>query len=258
VPRREFAARPDFFVHDHARHAAYSGAMNVLAWSAAAALLATAATAFAQPAKPSLPVLDAEGRAALTCAAAFAIVASEQQRGERAALAFPPLAVRGKEFFVRFGARTMDATGASREAVRALLEGEVARLQRQALAAGDADATVAATIPPCLPRLDAEVPPLPKPSLAQCAAILALAYDEVHAREGLSPAARDLKVLANVLESRERKALAEQGLAGSAADRRIAETHEAMLRQASTSGGVETYDLQTCYDLAQPEKGSHY
>jgi len=40
---------------------------------------------------------------------------------------------------------------------------------------------------------------------------MALAYDEVHSRDGLSPAARDLKILANVLESRERKALTEQG-----------------------------------------------
>jgi hypothetical protein len=221
-------------------------------------VLAPLASAQQPAAKPAPIALDADGRAALTCAAAFAIVASEQQRGEQAALAFPPLAVRGKEFFARFGARTMDAAGASREAVRALLEGEVARLQQQAVASGDADATMAAAMTPCVARLDAEVSPLRKPSLSQCAAILALAYEEVHAREGLSPAARDLKTLANVLESRERAALTEQGLTGNAADRRVAEDHDAMLKQALATGGVEKYDLRTCYDLARPDEKSHY
>lgn len=230
---------------------------------AAAALSVLAASVSAQPAptsapSPSVPVLDADRRAALTCAAAFAIVASEQQRGGRAALAFPPMAARGKEYFARFGASTMDATGASREAVRALLEGEVARLQGEARASGDADATMAATIPPCLARLDAEVPPLPKPSLAQCAAIMAMAYEEVHAREGLSASARDLKTLANVLESRERKALTAQGVTGNAADQRVAEAHEATRKQALEGRGVEAYDLQACYDFAQPEEAGHY
>lgn len=229
-----------------------------------AVVLATAAAvpvSAAQPATPAgapLPSLEGVDRTALTCAAAFAIVASEQRRGARAALAFPPLAARGREYFARFGARTMDATGAGRDAVRALLEAEVARLQRQAIAGGDADATIGAALPPCLVRLDAEIPPLPKPTLAQCAAIMSLAYDELHAREGLSAAARDLKTLASVLESRERKALGAQGIAGNAADRRIAETHDAMRRQALEAPGVERYDLQTCYELAQPDAGGHY
>ena len=229
--------------------------------SATAGLAALANPVFAQPpVSPAVDTskLDAEGRAGLTCAAAFAIAASEQQRGERAALALPPLAVRGKEYFVRFAARTMDATGANREAVRALLQDEVARLQRAAIAGGDADEAMAAAIAPCLARLDAEVPPLPKPSLAQCTAIMTLAYEEVHAREGLSASARDLKTLASVLESRERKALTAQGVAGNAADRRIAETHDAMLKQVLDGGGAEAYDLQTCYELAQPEESSHY
>ncbi|HUQ14135.1 MAG TPA: hypothetical protein VM055_07660 [Novosphingobium sp.] len=228
-----------------------------MAKGAIAAALAAQPLA-AQP-TPAPPRLTPERQAALTCAAAFAIVASGQARGEQAALAFPSLAVRGREFFVRFGAATIDATGASREAVRAMLEGEVARFQREAAAGGDPDATVAAVMPACLTRLDAEVPPLPKPSLAQCAAMLALAYEEVHSREGLSASARDLKTLAAVLESREREALTGEGITGDAADRRLAESHDAMLQESlATPAGVEKYELATCYELAKPKDGGHY
>ena len=228
--------------------------------AAALAAFAVAPLAAQSPAPPVLPALDADQQAQLTCSAAFAVVASEQARGVESALAWPPLKVRGREYFVRFGARTIDATGASREAVRALLEGEVARLQKLAVDNRNPDGAVASVIRPCLDRLDAEVPPLPKPTLAQCASIMALAYEEVYAKEGLNGAeARDLKILAAVLEARQRKALEAQQLSGGEIDRRIAEAHDAMLKEALAEGpGVERYDLAACYDLAKPEKTAHY
>ena len=51
--------------------------------------------------------LTPEHRAALQCAAVFAIVASEQANGAPAALAFPPLAVRGKRYFVEVSTRVV-------------------------------------------------------------------------------------------------------------------------------------------------------
>jgi len=220
--------------------------------------LAAQAPATQVPA-PAAPQVDADTAAGLRCAAAFAIVASEQRRGLPTALGFPPLAERGREYFVRVGARAMDRTKLSREAVRGLLEADVARLQEEAKASADPEAAVMNVMNPCLARLEAEVPPLPKPTLGQCAAILSLAYDEVYAKEGLSSAARDLKILANVLESRERKALETQGITGNQADRRVGETHDAMLKEAvGSASGVEKYDLQTCYDLAQPDESAHY
>lgn len=231
---------------------------------AIAALLALVASPLgaqaAPPVPPKLPELNAEQKAQLTCSAVFAIVASDQARGEEAALRFPPLKVRGREYFVRFGARTIDQTGASREAVKILLEGEVERLQKLAAALGDPQGTLSRTITPCLPRLDTEVPPLTRPTLAQCTAILTLAYEEVYAREGINGAeARDLKILSAVLESRQRKALEAQGLSGDRMDRSIAEEHDRMLKEVVASGpGVEKYDLQTCYDLAKPDEKSHY
>src|SRR5688572_16367051 len=73
----------------------------------------------------ALPELDADQKARLTCSAVFAIIASDQARGYEGALAYPPLKVRGREYFVRFGAQTMDKTGAGRDSVKMLLEGEV-------------------------------------------------------------------------------------------------------------------------------------
>ena len=217
----------------------------------------------AQPApaaRPTLPELDPDQKARLTCSAVFAIVASDQARGQETALVYPPLKVRGREYFVRFGAQTMDKTGATRDAVKVLLESEVERLQKLAAATGDPQGTLARTIAPCLPRLDAEVPPLAKPTLAQCAAILSLASEEVSARKGLDGAeARDLKILSAVVESRQRKALGTVGLSGDQIDKSVAEEHDRMLKEVLASGpGVEKYDLQTCYDLAKPDEKKHY
>lgn len=253
------------FVHDRAGRADYSGAMHrpllaPVAASLAAALLMGVPLAAQAPAPAAAPAqVDADTAASLRCAAAFAIVASEQRRGLPTALGFPPLAERGREYFVRVGARAMDRTKLSREAVRGLLEAEVAKLQDEAKGSADPEAAVMNVMNPCLERLEKEVPPLPKPTLGQCAAILSLAYDEIYAKEGLSSAARDLKILANVLDSRERKALEAQGITGNRADQRVAETHDKMLKEAlETTSGVERYDLQTCYDLAQPDENSHY
>lgn len=226
---------------------------------AAMTMAATPLAAAPAPPPAAGAPLSAATRSDLTCAAAFAVTASEQKRGVESALAFPSLGVRGKEFFVRAGARAMDEGKLTREAVRGLLEAEVARLQQQAAASASPDATLAAVMPGCLARLDASVATLAKPGLAQCTAIMQLAYEEVHASEGLSARARDLKILAAVLESREREALAAKGLSGEAVDKAVIESHDRMLAEAVATGpGVDKYDIQLCYDLAKPEEKGHY
>lgn len=88
---------------------------------------------------------------------------------------------------------------------------------------------------------------------------MALAVDEVHAREGMSAAAKDLKTLASVLASREREALVAAGRSGDEADRTLAEAREAMAAEAADgAGGVDKYDIAHCYDLAKPNEKSHY
>lgn len=206
---------------------------------------------------PDLSRLTPTHRAELRCAAAFAIVASEQERGIAGALAFPPMGARGKQYFVDVGTRVAGEAGLTREQVRDLMVADVAQMQKRAANAPDAE--MAAEMKPCLARLDAAVPPAKVPTLLQCTAILSLAYEEVHGREGMSASARDLATLSSVLTSREREALIAAQKSGDEADQTIAQAHDAMLAEAfDNQGGVEKYDIAHCYDLAKPNEKSHY
>lgn len=235
--------------------ALYAAVMRLFT-SFAIGLSLVTASAFA--ADPGPTGLTEEHRADLRCAAAFAIVASEQERGAPMA-GWPPLGLRGMRFFADVGARVVSEAGLTREQVRDVLTADVAAMQQQAVSAADPAAPLSAVMPPCIVRLDKAVPPLRTPDLLQCTAILGLAYEDVHAREGLSPAARDLATLASVLSSREREALVAAGKTGDAADRTLAEARDAMLAELSDgAGGVQKYDIAHCYDLARPNEKSHY
>ena len=199
------------------------------------------------------PTLSLEQRGALRCAAAFAIVAGEQARGEASALAYPPLAARGKAFFVATGARVMDAAQIDRAQLQAALAGEVAALQRQAIVAGKPQATLAAVMPACLTMLARVVPPLTVPTLPQCAAIMTLAADEVERRERLSGPVMDLRTLQGVLGERARAALSGEGKPAYEVDRIMTETREAL----AVPGAADAYDIAVCYDLAQPAPDPH-
>lgn len=110
--------------------------------------LASVAIAAEPPAGPSRP-LNADEHAALRCAAAFAIVAAEQARGGPAARQYPPLAVRGREFFVQTGARLIEDAGLDDAGVKAATEAEAAAVRAQG---------PARLMPFCLGLLDAQVP----------------------------------------------------------------------------------------------------
>ncbi|MBF9151314.1 hypothetical protein [Novosphingobium jiangmenense] len=212
------------------------------------------APAQAQTPAQSAPKLTAQTRDDLRCSAAFAIVALEQSDGD-ALEGWPQLAVRGRTFFADSGERAMKEGALSREQVRDLIGREVQALQT----APDPDKALAALAKPCVARLDATVPPLVTPTLKQCAAILGLAYAEVHAREGMSASAQDLKTLESVLSSREREALIAAGSSGDDADRTLSEAREAMAVEAADGkGGVDKYDIAHCYELAKPQEKSHY
>jgi len=106
------------------------------------------------------PMLGAARQASVRCAAAFALVAGQQARGE--AQAYPPLVARGREYMVRVGSALIE-DGAS--------EAQVGDAMRDAAAALADPATLAAVMPPCLSLLDAEVPQASPPTLPQCVAI---------------------------------------------------------------------------------------
>lgn len=214
--------------------------------------------AAAEPASPALPApraLSLEQHGALRCAAAFAIVAGEQARGEASALAYPPLAARGKAFFVATGARVIDEAHIDRAQLQAALAGEVAALQHQAIVAGKPQQTLAAVMPACLTMLAATVPPLSVPTLPQCTAIMTLAADEVERQPRAAGPAKDLRTLQGVLSQRARAALVGEGKTTYETDRIMTETREAMA--AGGQAGAERYDISVCYDLAQPAADPH-
>jgi hypothetical protein len=112
-------------------------------------------TAFPAAAQTPPPALSLEQKMQLRCATMFAIVADEQRRGVASALGYPPLAERGREYFVRTGASLMDAHGLSREQIDALARAELQSLQAQSVRAADAGAFVKSVMEPCLLALDA-------------------------------------------------------------------------------------------------------
>lgn len=259
TPQRSWAAngfpvRGPFFAATAPFHG-YGRPMRLPALLPALVLAASPLMALTPEPNPSpATTLTEAHRIGLRCAAAFAIVAMSQANRD-ATPGWPPLALRGKTFFADTGERVMREAGLSREAVRALLTTDVQALQR----APDPDAALAALAQPCLAQLDATVPPLEVPDLGQCAAILGLAYDEVHAREGMTATARDLKTLAMVLADRHRKTITSTGGSSTAAEMAVAKTRAAIETDAAAGGGgVDRYDIAHCYDLAKPEAKSHY
>lgn len=223
----------------------------------AAALILALVTAPLQAAPTAPAGPDPDLRIDLHCAAVFAIAATEQARGSAAALRLPPLAVRGKRFFADAGTRAVEQGGMTQEAVRDLLMADVTAMQHRA--ATDPDRELTAEVTPCLARLDAAVAPLQTPDLAQCAAILGLAWEEERAKGPETAAARDLQTLAQVLGVRARDGFIAAGKSGDAADAAVEEAREAMRKEAaSRPGGVDNYDIAHCYDLAAPDAKSHY
>ena len=91
--------------------------------------------------------LTQEHRAMLRCSAAFALVSFGQANQNEAAMAWPAIDPRGREFFVRSLAKIMDATGLSRDQVAQLAQTEAQRLI-------DND-TLEDVMPGCLLMLDA-------------------------------------------------------------------------------------------------------
>ncbi len=97
----------------------------IRALSLAAVLLAAPLAAQeAAPAPAAVPQLSLEQRMLLRCSAAFALTANRQAAGEAWALAYPPLADRGGEFFAVATAQLADETGVDVPAFAPLLRAE--------------------------------------------------------------------------------------------------------------------------------------
>ncbi len=96
------------------------------------------------------PALSLEQRMLLRCSAAFALVSNRQQSSEVWALAYPPLDLTGRDFFVEASASLLDETQMSEDALEQLLRAEAqALLDRELLQA---------VMPVCLSLLPPEAP----------------------------------------------------------------------------------------------------
>lgn len=120
-------------------------------FAAATLALTPLSAARAQPA-----VADLE--TAVTCAVVFGIIASEQQRGVAGADRFPPLAERGKEFFVQVGARLIDERQFGRDQARSHFQSRAVALQDDLAAAPDPRARLDELAAPCMALLGAAIP----------------------------------------------------------------------------------------------------
>lgn len=105
-------------------------------------------------AQPTVADLDTS----VNCAVVFGVIASEQQRGAPGADRFPPLAERGKEFFVQVGARLIDEQRLTRDQARARFEARAMTVQGDLAAAPDPAARLREIAVPCLTLLDAAIP----------------------------------------------------------------------------------------------------
>ena len=218
------------------------------------ALAAMQAPAAPAPAMAQ-PLTDIHQRD-LLCVAALAIVASEQERGIESALDYPLLAERGKIYAGLIGERIMTETGRTREQVRADILSAVTMQQAKVKDVAEPEEVVDAEMARCLPLLEQEVPPKPQPTLNQCAAMLELAYQEVHGREGLSKTAQDLKTLAYVLDNRAREKMKAEGYSGTESDIVLTQLREEMLadaKQKEAKGQSSDLDFEHCFTLAAPE-----
>lgn len=232
------------------------------------ALLSLIALALSQPVPAETPAgpaseassspaaLSAEQRRDLSCVAILAIVASQQETGDISALEYPLLSDRGAEYAGLTGVRIMLETGQTQAQLRETILAEVAAHQASVQDVAAPEEIVSKQMGICLPLLDAVVPPRPKPTLNQCAAMLQLAYEEVYAREKLSKTAQDLKTLAFVLDSRARDKLKAQGYSGNESDIILTRAKEEMRARDESRKGLRVapdLDYDHCFALAAPE-----
>ncbi len=189
------------------------------------------------------------------CVAVLAIIANEQQRGIGGWEDVPPLAVRGAKFSDRVIQGLVKDKSRKPEAARAEILTQVAALQSEAVASGNPSAVLRARSAPCIAMLDAEVPPPQPPTLPQCAAALAMAYDDEVAHQGLTKAARTLSIFAALLDGRAREELKAEGKTDAESDIAIGLEKEKLMAEFKASEGKGTQDridFPACFAMARP------
>lgn len=213
-----------------------------------------------QPALAATAPLTSAEAARVKCVATLAIVASEQERGTSEWDDLPPLGERG-ERFAQIVAGELQKAGRSEAEAKASVVSAIETMQREAGAAADPGATVRDAATGCIAMLDKAVPPPKPPTPLQCAAAVGLAYEEVKGREGMSKTAKDLDIVASVLDNRARDELRAAGKTEAEADIVIGTEKERLLAEykAAPEGSRQTeIDFPACFAMAQPSpKAGH-
>lgn len=207
------------------------------------------------PLRAASQPLSASQQNHVQCVAVLAIIANEQQRGIGGWEDLPPLATRGAKFSDRVIQGLVKDKSRKPEAARAEILAQVAALQAEAIASGNASAVLRARSAPCIAMLDAEVPPPQPPTLPQCAAALAMAYEDEVAHQGLTKAARTLSIFAALLDGRAREALKAEGKTEAESDIVIGLEKEKLMAEFKASEGKGTQDrvdFPACFAMARP------
>ncbi len=196
-------------------------------------------------AAPLPPKLTTEQASRLRCVAGLAIIANEQSRGVGSWEDVQNLANKGARFAAIVGDDLVKSSGRTREIVRADMFAAVASLQKEAGASDQYGRLLRDLVQPCVAMMEAIIPP---PSLAACAAMLSLAYDEVYKAERLSKTAKDLATFAAVLDARARDELRAGGKSEVESDKAMGIAKDLAKRRPK----ADAFDFEACFELARP------
>jgi hypothetical protein len=104
--------------------------MSFKTMSLAAAGLMCATLALPSPALAAAPLTPAQ-QFKLHCGMVFATIAAVQEQKDPRGKAYPPMAERGREYFMRAVNGVMQSTGMTQDEVKALLWAQAQELARQ-------------------------------------------------------------------------------------------------------------------------------
>ncbi len=199
------------------------------------------------PPTPVQNALTSQDQHDLRCAAAFAVIAVAQTRGDAAALALPALAIRGKRYMGLVGERLAGSAGLSGETLANLL----VNAARSVTQNGAPDVAVS-----CLGDLDRVVPPTPAPDAVTCVAMLDIYAHVLATRNPADPLAVILQHEAASLTPAAQALLGAKGLDPAAAAAAI-DLERRRVREALTGGhgSLDADDFARCRHLAAAPTG---
>jgi hypothetical protein len=207
-----------------------------------------------------LAPMTADQQERVTCVAAMAVAAHDQQRGAPGWEGIPWLKDRGARFAGLTGEAIMKEAGRTQAEVRDEILKAVEEFQKANPAKANLQAIARERVQDCITLMDRLDPPPPLPGMTRCAAIAALAYEDERTRQGNSNAAKQLGLITAALSSYAHDDLRAQGKTQAEGDIAIGLEKEAITKAARTrqAKGVEsdadTRDFEYCASLAVPKE----